>query len=151
MDRNGQHIVAAIEDRLRAVAVMNIDIEDGDPLVFRAQMLGGERGVVEIAETAGPVAIGMMPGRPAQRVGDGLALEHQIGGGQRGEGRGLHRPPGSGGDRAGEVHEEHAGRPRICVGHAIVLDERPAGLASAPDRAPGSRSIPRRRVRGNRR
>ena len=31
MQRDRQHIVAGVEDALRAVAVMQVDIEDGDP------------------------------------------------------------------------------------------------------------------------
>ena len=56
MDRHRQHVGARIEDALGAVAVMHVDIEDGDALVLGAQMLGGDRRVVHEAEAAGHVA-----------------------------------------------------------------------------------------------
>ena len=50
MDRDRQHIVTTIEDLLRAVAVMGIDVEDRDLAEVRAQALRRDRRVVDIAE-----------------------------------------------------------------------------------------------------
>ena len=71
------------EDALRAVAVMHVDIEDRDALVLAAQALRGDRGVVQEAEAAGHVGIGVMAGRPAERVGVARALQHEVGSGRR--------------------------------------------------------------------
>ena len=48
---------------------MDVDIEHGDAGVPAAQPLGGDGGVVQEAEAARHVGIGVMAGRPAERVG----------------------------------------------------------------------------------
>src|SRR5580700_2624748 len=53
VDRYGQHVVALEEDALRAVAMVDVDIEYGDAAMFVAQSLGGDGGVVQKAEAAG--------------------------------------------------------------------------------------------------
>ncbi len=83
MDRHGEHIVALEEDALRAVAVMDVDIEHGDAPVLLPQPLGGDGGVVQEAEAAGHVGIGVMARRPAERIGLELARQHEIGCGRR--------------------------------------------------------------------
>jgi hypothetical protein len=53
VDRDEQHVAAAIKNALRAAAVVVVDIEDGDP--FQAvveQVLGGQRRVVQEAAAA---------------------------------------------------------------------------------------------------
>ena len=69
MDRHGQHIGAGVEDALRAVAVMQVDVEDRDARRIRAQTLRGDRRIVEEAEAAGDIGEGVVAGRPAERVG----------------------------------------------------------------------------------
>ena len=79
MDRDREHVGAPVEDALRAVAVMDIDVEHGDAFVLAAQALRGNGSVVQEAEAAGHVGISMMPGRPAERVGLAFARQHQVG------------------------------------------------------------------------
>ncbi len=52
MDRHREHVVALEEDALRAVAVMDVDVEHGHALVLLPQALGGNGGVVQEAEAA---------------------------------------------------------------------------------------------------
>jgi len=91
VNRNGEDVTSLVEDALRAVAVVNVDIEDRDALVAEPQMRGCDSAVVEKAEAAGDIAEGVMAGRPAQRVDRILTIGHQlrrsrrdIGGGARG-------------------------------------------------------------------
>jgi hypothetical protein len=58
-----EHVAAAIEDRLRAVAMMRVEIDDGDTLELATQHLGGNGGIVEIAEARAAVGIGVVPRR----------------------------------------------------------------------------------------
>ena len=50
MDRSEEHIVAAVEDVLGAIAVVVVDIEDGNlaPALVE-ECLGGDGGVVQVA------------------------------------------------------------------------------------------------------
>ena len=58
-----------VEDRLRAVAVMRVDVEHGDALgASLAQGLRREGRVVEVARAAVAGRPGVVAGRPAQRV-----------------------------------------------------------------------------------
>ena len=52
MDRNGEHVGPFVEDALRAVAVMHVDIEDRDALVLQPKLSRRHRAVVEKAEYA---------------------------------------------------------------------------------------------------
>ena len=66
MQRDGEDIAAIVEDLLRPVAMMVIDIQDGDTLgAAVAEGLGGDGGVVEEAVAAIEIAAGMMSGRAA--------------------------------------------------------------------------------------
>ncbi len=69
MDRDGEHIGAVIEDRLRAVAVVDVDVEDGGALSGSRQQRRGDGGVVEVAEARRHVGGGVVAGRAAQRIG----------------------------------------------------------------------------------
>ena len=69
MDRHGQHIGAGVEDALRAVAVVQVDIEYRNARRRLAQRLRRDRRIVEEAEAAGDVGEGVMSGRPAKRIG----------------------------------------------------------------------------------
>ena len=81
MERHRQHVGARVEDALRAIAVMQVDVEDRHARALLAQALRGDRRIVEEAEAAGDVGEGVMPGRAAKRVSRRLA------------GRAPHRPP----------------------------------------------------------
>ena len=115
VNRDRQHVAAGPEDALGAVAVMDVDVEDRDPLVAGAQPLGGDRAVVEEAEAAGHVGEGVVARRPAQRIGGALALGDQgrrrdrdVGGQQR-------RLEGARADRAGGIGHVPAGAPDDAV------------------------------------
>ena len=47
MDRNREHVRTLIEDALRAVAVMHVDIEDRDAFVLQPKLRRRHRAVVE--------------------------------------------------------------------------------------------------------
>src|SRR6185369_11326527 len=68
MDRNRENVGAFVEDALRAVAMMHVDIEYSDPLVLQLKFSRRDCAVVKKAESAGEIAVGMMTGRPAERV-----------------------------------------------------------------------------------
>ena len=64
VDRDREHVVAGVEDGLRAVAVVVVDIEHGHaPGAAIAQGLRGERGVVQEAIAAEELGAGMVAGR----------------------------------------------------------------------------------------
>ena len=73
VDRHGEHVGARIEDLLLAVAVVIVDVEDGDAAVAR-QQIGGDRRIVEIAEAAEGTRLGVMAGRAHQGVSEVGAL-----------------------------------------------------------------------------
>ena len=60
MHRAEEHIVALIQNALRAVAVMHVDIQNRRLGAAVHQHLCGNRGVVEIAEPAGQIGIDVM-------------------------------------------------------------------------------------------
>ncbi len=103
MDRDGEHVGPFVEDALRAVAVMDVDVEDRDTLVLQAQVRGCDRAVVEKAEAAGEIAIGVMAGRTAKRVGRALAVHDELRRRRRDIGGRAGSGPGAGADRAGGV------------------------------------------------
>ena len=76
MDRHGEHIAPFVENALRAVAMVDVDVEDRDTLVAEPQMGGCDRAVVEKAKTAGDIAKGVVTGRAAERVDGILAIQH---------------------------------------------------------------------------
>src|SRR6185437_10557649 len=67
VDRGDEDIGAVVEEMLRAVAVVDVEIEDGD-LVEDGESIGGEGGVVEVAVAAAAAALGVVTGRPGQDV-----------------------------------------------------------------------------------
>ena len=74
VDGYEQHIVSRIEDRLRSVAVMVIEIEDGRPQTAVRKPLRGDGDVVEIAVAAEHVGARVMARRPRQRERPTLVL-----------------------------------------------------------------------------
>jgi hypothetical protein len=70
MDRDVADVAPSPEDLLRAVAVVEVDIEDRDPFTGGGDdPLGRDRGVVEESVPAVHRAGRMMAGWPAQTVG----------------------------------------------------------------------------------
>ena len=103
MQRGEEHVGPIVEDALRAVAVMHVDVENRNARQRAAHVLRRDRDVVEIAEPAGHVGIGVVARRPAQPIGDRGAVEHERGGVDRDIGAGDGSRPGPGADRAGGV------------------------------------------------
>src|SRR6185437_6496684 len=70
VQRNEEHVRAIIENILSAVAVVKIDIEDGNACRARvAQVLRSDRGIVQEAVAAVQIVRRVMPRRAAQRKG----------------------------------------------------------------------------------
>jgi hypothetical protein len=141
VDRHREHIRLFVEDSLRAVAMMHVDIEDRDPLMLQLKMSCRHRAIVQKAESPGDVAKGMVTGRPAQRVGRVFPVHDELGGGRGNIGRGAGRGPGSRTDRApriGRVPTEPAddvGRVRRGMADGMHIgDHFRTGIA---ERAPG--------------
>ena len=82
VDRDRQHVRPLVEDVLLAVAVMVVDVEHGD-FAERRQVMGRDGRVVEVAEAAEGLALGVMAGRADERIGDASAGEQLLGSGQR--------------------------------------------------------------------
>ena len=102
-----------VEDHLGAVAVVRIDVQDRDPgRPGRPQRLGRDRGVVQVAGPAVGAAGGVVPGRPAQRVGHRGARADQVRGGLRGVRRAPDRGPAA---RADQRHRVVAVQPGPAV------------------------------------
>ena len=80
----------------------------------RAQMLRGQRGIVQIAMPAHPRRIGVMTRRTGQRVG-AAALGRFVRGGEGAAGGGQRGRPGSGRDRAGRIETVPAKRPMMLL------------------------------------
>ncbi len=99
MHGDGQDIAPRIEDPLRAVAVMQVDVEHGDPPAGPKPTLGSDGAVVQEAEAAGHVGKGMVSRRPAERIGRGRSRQHRVGGGDCRLGAPIGRSPGLGPDR----------------------------------------------------
>ncbi len=84
-----------VEDRLRAVAVMEIHVEDGDAAArVLGQIARGDGGVVQVAEAAAEVAGGVMSWWAAQGVHAVRPGEHPVRSGQRALGGSVCRFPG---------------------------------------------------------
>ena len=110
MQAHVEHLAALPEDLLRAVAVVEVDVQDRHALgAAGEQRLGDDRGVVEEAVAADEVPSGVVPGRPAQAVGQPrAALEDAV---QRRQADVDRRPRGSrgpGDDRGGGVEAVRA-------------------------------------------
>ena len=120
-----QHVGAVIEDGLRAVAVVRVEIDDGDALKLAPQHLRRDCRVVEVAEARAAVGVGVVPGRAAQRERGARASQHLLGPGdcrlRRGVG-GAPRPlhggarhvahvPAGAADDAGDAR-----RPAVAIG-----------------------------------
>src|SRR5690606_3759927 len=105
-----------VEDRLRAIAVMVVDVEHGDPLSAGVtHPLRGDRGVVEETVAAVIVCSSMMARRPAQSEGSTLAAAHPL--------RRCERAIGGGPRRGiGVLADGCAGIERITSEQSIYMD-----------------------------
>ncbi len=138
MNRDRQHVVAAIEDLLGAIAVMGIDVEDRDLAELRAQALGRDGGVVEIAEAAGTVGAGVVAGGTAERVDGALAGDDGVGCRHGRLGRQQRRAPAMLADRhrhVAEIPAELADEAGRAAGRADSLfgAAAPIGEGVGPD------------------
>src|SRR4051812_46479484 len=59
--------------------MVDVDVENDDAFMPLAQMCRRDRAVVEEAEAAGHVTVGVMAGRTAERVASVLAIENKLG------------------------------------------------------------------------
>ena len=144
MDRHGEDVGPVIKNALRAVAMMNVDVEDRHALVAEAQMGGCDRAVVEKAKAAGDVAKGVMTGRPAECVDGILAVHHHLrrcrrdigGGAGGGKGTGSDRTAGVGGVPAQPADDVR--RVRGSMAHRMhVGDHLGTGVAKRRPGVPG--------------
>ena len=155
MERDIEHVRPLPEDGLAAVAVVDIDIEDGHR---RGRALGqpvrGDGGVVQVAVAAEHIAGRMVAGWPAEPVGDRHTVEHA----GRGRDRDIDRRPGglpgAGDDGRGRVEGPVADpatgrlglrpgiacRPQPRVANRVGHDAVAAGAADTP-RVPGRLQI----------
>ena len=145
MDRGEEDVVALPEDLLRAVAVVEIEVEEGDAgRALLAQAFGGAGGIVEIAVAAGGAPSGVMARRAAAGEDGALTRRDEVGGGQGDGGRGAHRPPGAldeGGTAVEGVEaEQRTDRLRLQIGAQIV--GRPDHRQRRADVARGRPQIP---------
>ena len=95
-----EHLVGGVEDILGAVAVVEVDVEDGH-LAALAQVGGGDGRIVQIAVSAAGVGAGVVTGRAAEGIGCGSAVEQQVRGGEGTAGGGKGRGEGGLDDRGG--------------------------------------------------
>jgi len=115
MRRHGQHLRIVVEDALRAIAVVHVDVEDCRTAAGAQQRLGCDGGVVEETETARHVGEGVMPRRTAERVDHLLARQHRLGAAHRTLRRKIGRGPGVRPDGTGGV-----GHVPACLAHHAV-------------------------------
>ena len=78
MQRHSQDIGTVIENTLRAIAVVDVHIDNGGPTPGMQQLFCRDSGVVQVAESACLVGKGMMAWWAAQRIGRLLACQQQL-------------------------------------------------------------------------
>ena len=150
-----EHVRAVVEDRLGAVAVVVVEIEDGDPSgTAIQQMLGGDGRVVEEAVAAVEVRCGVVARRAAQGEGGAFPpIGDEPCGRERGLRAGVDGTPGSGRDRRRGVEAVPAEEPvdpfeaasGPCAGRARPKAGRrrcAPSPSSVPRRWPGRRRRP---------
>ena len=126
VDAGVENVAGGGEDRLRAVAVVDVPIEDQDALGSAGidRVPRRDRGVVEEAEAHCPVALGVMAGRTqaAERRGR-LGREQELG------------------SRGGTAGCSRSGLERIGCRHRVHVDHAPATRAEGFDRVDVSRVV----------
>ena len=100
-----------VEELLRAVAVVGVDVDDGDVSALGdvEERRGRDRGVVEVAGAAEAVARRVMARRSGAGVGGAFAARDEVDGRQRRVGGAAHGLPGAGPDERHRVVGEPAG------------------------------------------
>ena len=109
---------------LRAVAVVNVDVENGHtPAERLAKMFGGDGGVVQVAESTGGIGIGVVTRRPAQGVGDAAVQcgTCRLDGGLR---RAVNRLPGAFADRRRGIGGVVADETEQTIGASVHVRAR---------------------------
>jgi hypothetical protein len=144
VDRNRQHVGPFVENALRTVAVMDVDVEDRHALMLEPQMGCRDCAVVEETEAARQIAVGMMAGRTAERVGRVLAVHDELRRRRRYVGGRARRSPGAGADRTGRIDgvpaetADNMGRIGRSVAHRMhVGNHFGAGIAKCCPGVPG--------------
>ena len=134
VDAGELHIRALVEDGLRAVAVVVVDVEHGDALHARvAQRLRGNGGVVEEAVAPEEIRAGMVARRAREGEGRALSLQHARGSGHRTVRARSRGPPGARRQRRARVVREQAHPCRKACRQHIG--------AKGPDRPVGRQGI----------
>ena len=103
VDRHCQHVIAGVKYALRAVAVVNVDVQDRHPVPARAQPVCGNGSVVQKAEPPRQIAERMMPRRARQGIGRARAIIDNRCRRKRGLRGPIGRLPGVGSDGAGGI------------------------------------------------
>ena len=116
MQRHRQDVVAVVEALLRAVSVVDVPVEDRDPVdAAAAGMLGGERDVVEEAVAVRLGRLGVVARRADERVGDlGLSGEDGLAGGEGRSGGREGGVPRAGRDRGRPGEDAAAGEAEVA-------------------------------------
>ncbi len=123
------HVGAAIEDFLRAVAVVIVDVQDRHALrALVDEGLGGDGGVVDVAVAAHEAGAGMVARRAAEREGSTFARLDETGPRQRHVMRRLDRIPGAG---------HHAAAAIEGIVAELAVDEVRADITPQAPRRPG--------------
>jgi hypothetical protein len=121
MDAGEEDIGAVIEDGLGAVAVVVVDVQDGDARqALVAQRLRRQRRVVQEAVTAEEVGPGMVAGRAAERKGGRGTTGHRVGSIQRTERALAGGLPGASGQRRAGVEENRPRRAAKLAGNTSL-------------------------------
>ena len=105
MQADRQHVGTLVEDALRAVAVVVVDVQHRHAVAAAdPQRLRRHGRVVDEAVAAHEIGAGMVPGRARQAEHAARALRQQRRGAGSSIGTGLGRQPGAGTERAAVVH-----------------------------------------------
>ena len=81
VDRYGQYICTVVENVLGPISVVVIQIQHCHFSVC-TQILSGNRGRIEIAESPKGAVLGVVPGWAYQSVSEAIPFEDLLGGGQ---------------------------------------------------------------------
>ncbi|MNV50615.1 hypothetical protein D3C71_1426350 [compost metagenome] len=104
MNRSEEHVIAGVEDVLRTVAMVVVDIEDRHfSVALVDEGLGGNGGVVQVAVATHDFGSGVMPGWSAQGKGRMGTLGNGGLGGQGHLGSAVGRLPGASGNGCASV------------------------------------------------
>ena len=115
VDRAVEDVGTLVEDLLGAVAMVGVEIDDGDAPVVAHEVLGSDRGVVEEARAPVGGAAGVVPRRSDRGEDEIGAACEEAGGGRGGVGRGLYGCP-----RAVEDDGDRVRAPLPDRGHDVL-------------------------------